>query len=131
MPKHSNLSLVVLFHFQLVLLELVDLVANEFHLLDLLRHLALHLFRGATLVVELGPKVVQDLIQAMIRWTRGSRAQIRVTAVLSSVEHGGRGVDGCEDGQDGLTGAGDMSGDLGIKSRWGNGRYLLELSSEA
>ena len=69
MPEHADLSLVVLFHLQLVLLELVHLVANQFHLLDLLRNLAFDLFRRSTLVVEFGSKRVHDLIETMIRWT--------------------------------------------------------------
>lgn len=37
-PEHAYLRLVVVLHLQLVLLELVDFVANQFHLLNLLRH---------------------------------------------------------------------------------------------
>jgi hypothetical protein len=90
-PKHSDLSLVVLLHFQLILLELVNLVADELHLLDLLGDLVFHLFGGAVLIVELGSERVEDLIEAMIwlAWCRGT--QIRIAAMLSSVEHLGIG----------------------------------------
>ena len=41
--QHADLSLIVLLHLELVLLQLVDLIANEFHLLNLLGNLALDL----------------------------------------------------------------------------------------
>ena len=85
--KHSDLSLVVLLHLQLVLFELVDLVTDEFHLLDLLCDLALDLFRGAALIVELGSEGVQDLIEAMIWLTWSRWPQVGIAAMLSSVEH--------------------------------------------
>jgi hypothetical protein len=44
-----------LLHLQLILFELIDLVADQFHLLDLLSHLILDLLRGAILILELGP----------------------------------------------------------------------------
>lgn len=90
MSKHSDLSLVVLLHLQLILLELVDFVSNKFHLLDLLRNLAFDLFRGPTLTVELGAESVEDLIEAMVWLTGSRRPQVRVAAMLRGVEHGGR-----------------------------------------
>lgn len=62
MSEHPDLSLVVLFHFHLVLLELIDFVANQFHLLNLLRNLTFDLLRRAALVVELSSEGVQNLI---------------------------------------------------------------------
>lgn len=73
-PKHSNLSLVVLLHLQLILLKLVDLIADELHLLNLLSDLILHLFGGAALIVELGSERVKDLIEAMAGLARCGRA---------------------------------------------------------
>ena len=43
-PEHADFSLVVLLHFELVLLQLIYFVANQFHLLDLLSDLAFDLF---------------------------------------------------------------------------------------
>ena len=88
--KHSDLSLVVLLHFELVLLELVYFVSNKFHLLDLLGDLAFDLFRRPTLTVELGAESVEDLIEAMVWLTWSRRPQVRVAAMLCGVEHGGR-----------------------------------------
>lgn len=51
--QSSDLLLVVLLHFKLVLLKLVDLVANELHLLDLLSSVILILLRIPILVLEL------------------------------------------------------------------------------
>lgn len=100
MAQHSNLSLIVLFHFQLVLFELVDLVTDQLHLLDLLGDLILDLFRGATLILEFGSQRVHNLIKTMV-WLPGrSGSQIGIAAVLGSIEHGecGRRT-GIEDGK--------------------------------
>ena len=90
MPEHSDLSLVVLLHLQLVLLELIDLIPYEFHFLDLLCDLAFDLFRRPTLTVEFGAKSVEDLIEAVVWLPRSRRAQVGVATMLCGVEHSGR-----------------------------------------
>ena len=89
MSEDSNFILVFLLHFELILLELIDFVANQLHLLNLLCDLAFHLLGTSTLVVEFGAKGVEDLSQAMIGLTWGRRTQIRVTPMLRCVEHSG------------------------------------------
>ncbi len=89
MSEDSNFILVFLLHFELILLELVDFIANQLHLLDLLCDLAFNLLGTPTLVVEFGAKGVEDLSQAMIGLTWGGRTQVRVTAMLRCVEHSG------------------------------------------
>lgn len=42
--EHANFSLIILLHLQLILFELVDLVADQFHLLNLLSNLIFDLF---------------------------------------------------------------------------------------
>ena len=88
-PKHSDFGLVVLLHLKLVLLELVDLVPDQFHLLNLLRDLCFDLLRAPVLVVEFLTDRVEDLVETMVRLTRWRRTHIGLTTVLSSIEHGG------------------------------------------
>ena len=52
--QHAYLCLIIVLHLQLVLLELVDLVTDQFHLLDLLCHRCFSLIRAATLSLKLG-----------------------------------------------------------------------------
>ena len=44
MAKVTDLSVILLLHLHLLLLELVDFVSNDFHLIDLLGDLSLDLF---------------------------------------------------------------------------------------
>lgn len=70
MAQSANLVLVVLLDLQLVLFQLIDLVPNELHLLDLLGNLALKLLRAAILIVELCAQGIKDFIEAVIRLPR-------------------------------------------------------------
>lgn len=90
-PEHADLGLVLLLHLQLILLELVDFVADKLHLRDLLGYLALDLLGRATLIFEFGSQIVEDLVQPMSGLARARGAQIWVAPMLSSVEHAAKG----------------------------------------
>jgi hypothetical protein len=87
--QHADLSLIVLLHLELILLQLVYFVSNEFHLCNLLRHLAFHLLRGPALVVKLGSKRIHNLVQAMVWLARRRGPQVGVATMLSSIKHDG------------------------------------------
>jgi hypothetical protein len=86
----SNFVLVVLLDLELILLELIDFVTDEFHLLNLLCDLVLVLLGTPILVVELCAQGVKDFIQAVVGLARRRRTQIWVTTMLRGIEHVGR-----------------------------------------
>jgi hypothetical protein len=76
-----------LLHLQLILLQLIDLVSDQFHLLDLLSDLILDLLAGAALVFEFRSQRVEDLIQSMVWRPRRRGSQVGIATVLSCIEH--------------------------------------------
>lgn len=66
-PQQPELVVVLLLQLDLSLLELVDLVSNHLHLLDLVGNLALNLFGASALVIELGSKRIKELVEAGVR----------------------------------------------------------------
>ena len=62
--QQSDLVVVLLLEFDLSLFELVDLVSNHLHLLDLVADLTLNLFRASALVFELGSERIEELVEA-------------------------------------------------------------------
>lgn len=86
--QHAYFSLVLLLHFQLVLLKLVDFVPDQFHLLYLLADLSLHLLGTSTLVLEFGPQRIEDLVESLTMCGRLTRPKRLGTAMLpGGIEH--------------------------------------------
>jgi hypothetical protein len=65
--QQSELIVVLLLQLDLSLFELVDLVSNHLHLLDLVCNLALNLFGASALVFELGSQRIKKLVEAGVR----------------------------------------------------------------
>lgn len=87
-PQHADFSLVLLLHLQLILLKLVDLVADQLHFLDLLSDLGFHLLRSSTLILELGPQGIEEFIETWIVRRRLARPKRLGAAVLpGGIEH--------------------------------------------
>ena len=65
--QQPDLVVVLLLELDLSLLELVDLVSNHLHLLNLIANLTLNLLRASGLGFELGPKGIEKLVEARVR----------------------------------------------------------------
>lgn len=100
MSQHTNLLLVFLFHFELILLELVYLVANELHLLNLLGDLRFHGFGASILILEFRSQLFDEIVEARRTMSgRLTRPQSGLTTMLSRVEHLRRSVKELADGR--------------------------------
>lgn len=65
--QQPDLVVVVLLQLDLSLLELVDLVSNHLHLLNLIANLTLNLFRAPGLSFELRPERIEKFVEARVR----------------------------------------------------------------
>ena len=65
--QQPDLIVVLLLQLDLSLLELVDLVSNHLHLLNLIANLTLNLFRASGLGFELRPEGIEKLVEARVR----------------------------------------------------------------
>jgi hypothetical protein len=66
MSQQPDLVVVILLQLDLRLLELIDLVSNHLHLLDLVGYLALDLLRASALAVEFGSERLKELVETVV-----------------------------------------------------------------
>jgi hypothetical protein len=66
MSQQPELVFVLLLQLDLRLFELIDLVSNHLHLLDLVGNLALDLLGASALAVEFGSKRLKKLVKAVV-----------------------------------------------------------------
>lgn len=85
MSQRPELVIILLFQFNLGLFELVNLVSNHLHLLDLAANLTLNLLGASILVFEFGSQRLKEFVEASIRSrlhpTMGVRASDSVVHV--------------------------------------------------